>query len=135
MLTSRSGRGIHSRFASPRKKSGFFSPHMARRFYARFLYKQGYDLELIRQILGHEKLLRVVFDAQIEISETELRIWAERHPENGRTEIRSRVVGANPLRIKILDYDADHEQEVLKAKNRKKVEWKRKKAWERRFQF
>jgi site-specific recombinase XerD len=29
---------------------------MARRFYARFLYKQGYDLELIRQILWHEKL-------------------------------------------------------------------------------
>ena len=39
-----------------RRAGVHFSPHMARRFYARFLYKQGYDLELIRQILGHEKL-------------------------------------------------------------------------------
>ena len=29
---------------------------MARRFYARFLYKQGYDTEEIRKILGYEKL-------------------------------------------------------------------------------
>ena len=33
-------------------------------------------------VANDEKLLRVVFDGQIEISETELRIWAERHPED-----------------------------------------------------
>ncbi len=33
-----------------------FSPHMAKRFYARYLYQQGYDLEVIRLIFGDEKL-------------------------------------------------------------------------------
>ena len=84
-------------------------------------------------VANDEKLLRVVFDGQIEISETELRIWAERHPEDGTTEIRCRVIDANPLRIKILDFDLDHEQEVLKETNHERAEWKRKKAREGRF--
>ncbi len=38
------------------KRAGVhFSPHVAKMFYARYIHKQRYDLELIRQILEHEK--------------------------------------------------------------------------------
>ena len=84
-------------------------------------------------VANDEKLLRVVFDGQIEISETELRIWADRHPEDGTTEIRCRIVGMNPLKVKILEYDIDHEQQVQRENYHKKAEWKRKKAREGRF--
>ena len=33
-----------------------FSAHRARRFYARFLYKEGLDLEEIRLLMRHEKI-------------------------------------------------------------------------------
>jgi len=33
-----------------------FSPHQARRFYARYLYDMGTHPELIQQLMGHEKL-------------------------------------------------------------------------------
>ena len=72
-----------------------------------------------------ERLLKEVFDGQIEISEIELKTWAERHSEDSRGEIRCRVVGANPLTVKILDYGVDHEEQVLKEKNRRNTEWKR----------
>ena len=72
-----------------------------------------------------EKLLKEVFDGQIEISEIELKTWAERHSEDSRGEIRCRVVGANPLTVKILDYDVDHEEQVLKEKNHRNTERKR----------
>jgi len=39
------------------KRAGVhFSPHMARWFYARKLYQEGYDIEKIHLLLGHEKL-------------------------------------------------------------------------------
>ena len=74
-------------------------------------------------------------DNQIEIAEDQLREWANKHSEDGRTEIRSRVVGANPLKVKILECDVDHEQQVLKENNHKRTEWKRKRSFERRFQL
>ena len=83
-------------------------------------------------VANDEKLLNEVFDNQIEISETELKIWADRHPEDSRGELRCRVVGANPLKLKILDYDVDHEQEVQKEDYHKRAEWKRKRSFERR---
>ncbi len=47
-------------------------------------------------------------DGQIEIAEEELKRWAMRHPEDGPQEIKTRIVGANPLVVKILDYDVDN---------------------------
>ena len=53
-LTYAGGRQILHEIA---KRAGVhFSPHMARRFYARKLYQEGYDIEKIRLLLGHEKL-------------------------------------------------------------------------------
>ena len=83
---------------------------------------------------NQEEILRLC-EGQLEIAEDELRRWAERHSEDGRTEIRSRVVGANPLKVKILECDVDHEQQVLKENNHKRTEWKRKRSFERRFQL
>lgn len=60
-----------------------------------------------------EDILRLC-DGQVEIAEDELRRWANRHPEDGLQELKCRIIGANPLRLKILDYDVDHEQEVIK---------------------
>ena len=85
-------------------------------------------------VANDEKLLNEVFDNQIEISETELKIWADRHHEEGNSELKCRIIGANPLRLKILDYDVDHEQQVLKEKNHMNTERKRKRSFERRFQ-
>ena len=73
---------------------------------------------------NQENILRIC-DGQIEISETELKTWAERHSEDSKGMIRCRVVNANPLTIKILDYDVDHEEQVLKEKNHRNTEWKR----------
>jgi hypothetical protein len=56
-----------------------------------------------------EKLLEDVFDGQVEVSEIELKRWAERHPEDSKKELRCRIVDANPLSIKILEFDTDHE--------------------------
>lgn len=83
---------------------------------------------------NQDEILRLC-DNQLEVAEDELRRWTERHPEDGRTEIRSRVVGANPLKVKILECDVDHEQQVLKENNHKRTEWKRKRSFERRFQL
>jgi hypothetical protein len=80
---------------------------------------------------NQDAILRL-FDGQVEIAEVELKIWAYRHREDGPSELRCRVVGANPLTVKILDYDVDREQEVIKDKNHKKAEFRRKKSFERR---
>ncbi len=60
-------------------------------------------------------------DGQIEIAEEELKRWAMRHPEDGAQELKCRIVDANPLTVKILDYDVDREQEVIKENYRKCV--------------
>ena len=62
---------------------------------------------------NQDEILRLC-DGQIEIAEDELKRWAERHSEEGNAEIRCRIVGANPLKVKILDYDADHEQVAIR---------------------
>lgn len=69
---------------------------------------------------------------QLDVAEAELRRWADRHREDGSTEIRCRVIGANPFTVKILDFDADHEQRVQKEKYHERAEWKRKRSFERR---
>ncbi len=43
-------------FALARRAGVHFSPHMARRFYARWLYSQGFDLEQIRIAMRHKSL-------------------------------------------------------------------------------
>jgi len=54
LLTYAGGRQILHEIA---KRAGIhFSPHMARRFYARKFYQEGYDIEKIRLLHGHEKL-------------------------------------------------------------------------------
>ena len=79
-----------------------------------------------------EDILRLC-GGQIEVAEDELRVWADRHPENGPQELRCRIVGMNPLKVKILEYDVDHEQQVQKENYHKVANWKRKKAAERRL--
>lgn len=76
-----------------------------------------------------EKLLKEVFDGQVEISEVELKRWAERHPEDSNGELRCRIVDANPLTVKILEFDADNEQQVVHEKWMKKQE--KRKYWEK----
>ena len=67
---------------------------------------------------NQDEILRLC-DGQIEVAEDELKRWAERHSEDGRTEIRARVVGANPLKVKIVDV-RDPEQEVIENNFRKR---------------
>lgn len=43
-------------FQLARRAGVHFSPHMARRFYARWLYSQGFDLEQIRIAMRHKSL-------------------------------------------------------------------------------
>ena len=62
---------------------------------------------------NQDEVLRLC-DGQIEIAEDELKRWAERHPEDGRTEIKSRVIGANPLKVKILSVK-DPELEIIES--------------------
>ena len=82
-------------------------------------------------VANQEEILRLC-DGQLEIAEDELRRWAERHPEDGRSEIRCRVVGANPLRVKILDVK-DPEQEIIESNYRDRRQRKRKRQRERRL--
>lgn len=44
-----------------------------------------------------------------------------------RGELRCRIVGANPLTVRILDYDMDHEQQVTHEKWIRKQEERKKK--------
>ena len=81
---------------------------------------------------NQENILRLC-DGQIEIAEEELRRWAKRHPEEGRNELSCRVVEANPLTIKILDYDVDNEQKVVREKWVRRQEFHRKKTEEKRL--
>ncbi len=49
--------GIRREIYKVAEKAGIkFSAHRARRFYARFLYKEGLDLEEIRLLMRHEKI-------------------------------------------------------------------------------
>ncbi|MGC8618686.1 MAG: hypothetical protein ACP5UZ_08155 [Thermoplasmata archaeon] len=80
---------------------------------------------------SQDEILRLC-DGQIEIAEDELRKWAARHSENGMAEIRCRVVGANPLTIKILEV-GDPEQEVIEHNFRERKERQRRWQRERRF--
>ncbi len=65
-ITPEGGRNAVYRIARKAKIS--FSPHQARRFYARYLYDMGIKPELLQQLMGHEKLdttlLYVQTDAQ-----------------------------------------------------------------------
>jgi len=81
---------------------------------------------------NQEDIIRLC-DGQIEIAEEELKKWTDRHPEDGHSELRCRVVKANPLTVKILDYDVDNEQKVTKENNHTKKEWQRKRSAERRY--
>ena len=80
---------------------------------------------------NQDEVLRLC-DGQIEIAEDELKRWAERHPEDGRTEIKSRVIGANPLKVKILEA-RDPELEIIESDFRDRKERQRRRKRERRF--
>ncbi len=83
-------------------------------------------------VANDEKLLRDVFDNQIEIAEDQLREWANDHSEDGNSEIKCRVVGANPLTVKILSVK-DPEQDIIESNFRDKKERLRRWQRERRF--
>jgi hypothetical protein len=85
-------------------------------------------------VANDEKLLREIFDDQIELSEMELERWASRYPEDGPQKLRCKIVDKNPLKIKILQYDVDREQEVIRDNWEKKAEWRRKRQREWRSQ-
>ena len=80
---------------------------------------------------NQDEILRLC-DGQIEIAEDELKRWAERHSEDGRTEIKSRVIGANPLKVKILDIK-DPEQEIIESDFRDRKQRQKRRQMERRF--
>ena len=80
---------------------------------------------------SQDEILRLC-DGQIEIAEDELKRWAERHSEDGRTEIKSRVIGANPLKVKILDIK-DPEQEIIESDFRDRKQRQKRRQMERRF--
>ncbi len=80
---------------------------------------------------NQDEILRLC-DGQIEIAEDELKRWAERHSEDGRTEIKSRVIGANPLKVKILDVK-DPEQEIIESDFRDRKQRQKRRQMERRF--
>ena len=82
---------------------------------------------------NQDEILRLC-DNQIEIAEDELKRWAERHSEEGNAEIRCRIVGANPLRIKIVDHK-DPEQEIIESNFRDRKERQRRRQQERGFQL
>ncbi len=70
------------------KRAGVhFSPHMARRFYARFLYQQGYDLEVIRLILGHEKLDTTKRYMQVDQKDA-LEVFRKKQPDFFLAEVK-----------------------------------------------
>ncbi len=78
-----------------------FSAHRARRFYARFLYKQGLDLEELRLLMRHEKLdttkdyVQLMLDDAIdELRKKDIPFLRGTNP-------------ANPLRIKRPERDLD----------------------------
>ncbi len=49
--------GVRREIYKLAEKAGVkFSAHRARRFYARFLYKEGLDLEELRLLMRHEKI-------------------------------------------------------------------------------
>jgi hypothetical protein len=68
-------------------------------------------------------------DNQLEIAEEQLKIWTERHPEDGLQELKCKIVDANPLTVKILEFDVDHEQQVIHEKWIRKQEKRR--YWEK----
>ena len=78
-----------------------------------------------------DEVLRLC-DGQVEIAEDQLREWANDHSEDGNSEIKCRVVGANPLTIKILDIK-DPEQEIIESNFRDRKERQRRRKRERRF--
>ena len=80
---------------------------------------------------NEDEVLRLC-DGQIEIAEDELKRWAERHSEDGRSEIKSRVIGANPLKVKILEV-RDPELEIIESNFRDRKERQRRREQERRL--
>ena len=80
---------------------------------------------------NQDEVLRLC-DGQIEIAEDQLREWANDHSEDGNSEIKCRVVGANPLTVKILSVK-DPEQDIIESNFRDKKERLRRWQRERRF--
>ena len=69
---------------------------------------------------NQDEILRLC-DGQIEIAEDQLREWANNHSEDGNSEIKCRVVGANPLTVKILSVK-NPEQEIIESNFRDRKE-------------
>lgn len=80
-------------------------------------------------ILANQDDILRLCDGQLDIAEEQLKIWAERHPEDSKKELRCRIVDANPLTVKIMDYDVDHEQQMTHDKWMKRQEKRR--YWEK----
>ncbi|MCW6159200.1 MAG: hypothetical protein LVQ63_06980 [Thermoplasmatales archaeon] len=76
---------------------------------------------------NQEEILRLC-EGQLEIAEDELRRWAERHSEDGTSEVKCRTVGANPLTVKILEVK-DPEQEIIESNFRDRKQ--RQRRWQR----
>ena len=79
--------GIRGDIYNLAKRAGVhFSPHMARRFYARFLYSQGFDLEMIRLALRHESLDTTKRYMQVD-SKDQLEVFRTRNPDFFLSEV------------------------------------------------
>jgi hypothetical protein len=82
-------------------------------------------------VLSNQVEILRLCDGQIEIAEDQLREWANNHSEDGNSEIKCRVVGANPLTVKILSVK-DPEQEIIESNFRDGKQRQRRRQQERR---